>query len=79
MDKARSKSPLLFVAALVLLAVAIAVSVFVTPQPGEFPWGIHIVTIPGVCLAGIVIGWLMRDRQAAEESAREQIHAGKKD
>ena len=79
MKSSHPKSTLLVVIAMALLLVAIGVSVFVRPQPGEFPWGIHIVTIPGVCLAGVVIGWLMRDRQAAEDQARDQIKAEKKD
>jgi len=67
------KTIVLVVASLVLLAAAIAISVFITPVGEQFPWGIHIVTIPGVCLAGIVIGWVMRDRQAAEERAKAEI------
>lgn len=73
MSASGSKATGLVVAGLVLLAAAIAISVFITPVDGDFPWGIHIVTIPAVCLVGIVIGWVMRDKQAAEERARAEI------
>ncbi|MBE7490880.1 MAG: hypothetical protein HS108_03815 [Planctomycetes bacterium] len=63
----------LVTAGLALLGAAIAVSVFVTPVAGDFPWGIHIVTIPAVALVGVVIGWVMRDRQAAEEQAKAEV------
>lgn len=65
-------------AGLALLAAAIALVAFTRTGGGEFPWGIHLVTIPAVALAGLVIGWLMRDRQAAEDRARAEIEAQKK-
>jgi hypothetical protein len=45
-------------------------------EPGlwsNFNWGIHSITIPSVFLAGLIAGWLLRERKAAEERAREEI------
>lgn len=73
MSAKESKAVVLVIAGLVLLAAAIAISVFITPVGDDFPWGIHIVTIPATALVGVVIGWFMRDKQAAEERARAEI------
>jgi len=72
------RSVLLLVAGLVLLAAAIAVVVLGYGGSGDFPFGIHIITIPAVALLGLVAGWVMRDRQAAEERARAEIEARRK-
>ncbi|MBX3474069.1 MAG: hypothetical protein KF754_06765 [Planctomycetes bacterium] len=63
----------LVTAGLALVIVSVLVVVFAPGTTGEFPWGIHLVTIPGVCLLGVVIGWFMRDKQAAEDRARAEI------
>lgn len=39
----------------------------------NFNWGIHSITIPAVFLLGLIAGWLLRERKAAEERAREEI------
>jgi hypothetical protein len=39
----------------------------------NFNWGIHSITIPGVFLLGLIAGWLLRERKAAEERARDEI------
>lgn len=39
----------------------------------RFNWGIHSVTIPAVFLVGLIAGWWLRERKAAEERAREEI------
>lgn len=70
--KATSLAVKLVVLCLLLLAGSIVVVVLGSPA-GEFPWGIHLVTIPGVLLVGVVVGWTMRDRQAAEERARAEL------
>lgn len=64
---------ILFVASLVILGAAIAVVVLEMRDGEQFPWGTHIVTIPAVFLFGLVAGWVMRERQAAEERARAEI------
>lgn len=64
---------ILFVASLVILGAAIAVVVLEMRDGEQFPWGTHIVTIPAVFLFGLVAGWVMRERQAAEEKARAEI------
>lgn len=56
-----------------LLAAAIGVVVLEMRGGDEFPWGIHLITIPAVFLAGLIVGWVMRERQAAEERARAEI------
>lgn len=71
-------SGILVALAAALLAGAIGVVVVGYSAGGDFPWGIHIITIPAVALVGLIIGWLMRDRQAAEERARAEIEAKKK-
>jgi fluoride ion exporter CrcB/FEX len=73
-----AKHPKMLVGASVLLLAA-AVAVVVTEMRGgdEFPWGIHLVTIPAVFLVGLIVGWVMRERQAAEERAREEIERSK--
>ena len=45
-------------------------------EPGmwsNFNWGIHSITIPAVFLVGLIAGWLLRERKAAEERAREEV------
>ncbi|MCC6573276.1 MAG: hypothetical protein IT462_05735 [Planctomycetes bacterium] len=41
-----------------------------------FPWTIHAITIPATLLVGVVIGWFLRERKAAEDKAREEISKG---
>jgi len=43
----------------------------------NFNWGIHSITIPAVFLLGLIAGWLLRERKAAEERAREEIARSK--
>lgn len=43
----------------------------------DFNWGIHSITIPAVFLLGLIAGWLLRERKAAEERAREEISQSK--
>lgn len=64
---------ILFVASLAILGVATAVVVLEMRDGEEFPWGTHLVTIPAVFLFGLVAGWVMRERQAAEEKARAEM------
>lgn len=63
----------LTVVSLILLGAAIAVVVTEMRGGDEFPWGIHLITIPAVFLVGLIAGWVMRDRQAAEDRARDEI------
>ena len=63
----------LTVVSLILLGAAIAVVVTEMRGGDEFPWGIHLITIPAVFLVGLIEGWVMRDRQAAEDRARDEI------
>lgn len=67
------KGLILAAAGVVLLSASIAVAALAPAAAGAFPWGIHMVTIPGVALLGLVAGWFMRDKQAAEERARAEI------
>jgi hypothetical protein len=62
-----------------LLLLMAAIAVVVTEMRGgdEFPWGIHLVTIPAVFLVGLIVGWVMRERQAAEERAKAEIDRGR--
>lgn len=64
---------MILAAGVVLLLGAIAIIAIGRQGGAEFGWGIHIITIPAVALVGVVIGWMMRDRQAAEERALEEI------
>lgn len=66
----------LVIASVVLLVAAVAVVVTEMRGSDEFPWGIHLITIPAVFLVGIIFGWVMRERQAAEERAKQEIEAG---
>ena len=63
----------LTVVSLILLGAAIAVVVTEMRGGDEFPWGIYLITIPAVFLVGLIAGWVMRDRQAAEDRARDEI------
>jgi hypothetical protein len=38
-----------------------------------FPWTIHAITVPATFLAGLVAGWYLRERKAAEERARREL------
>jgi hypothetical protein len=67
----------LVVASVVILAAAVGVVVTEMRGNDEFPWGIHLITIPAVFLLGLIAGWVMRERQAAEERAREEIERTK--
>jgi fluoride ion exporter CrcB/FEX len=64
---------ILFVASLAILGVAIAVVVLEMREGEQFPWGTHLVTIPAVFLFGLVAGWALSQRQAAEEKARQEL------
>jgi F0F1-type ATP synthase assembly protein I len=64
---------LLVIASVLILAAAVAVVVTEMRGGDEFPWGIHLVTIPAVFLVGLIAGWVMRERQAAEERAKAEI------
>ncbi len=68
---------------LVLFSVAVLVAAIVVAWVGlddgrGFPWGTHLVTVPAVMLLGVIVGWWMRERQLAEERARDEI-ASKQD
>lgn len=76
MGDARKPVLVLLVISIVLLAAATAVVVTEMRGADEFPWGIHLVTIPAVFLLGLIAGWVMRERQAAEERARAEIEKG---
>ncbi|MCA8911133.1 MAG: hypothetical protein KDB82_05490 [Planctomycetes bacterium] len=74
MPNPENKQPMvLTVVSLILLGAAIAVVVTEMRGGDEFPWGIHLITIPAVFLVGLIAGWVMRDRQAAEDRARDEI------
>ncbi|MCB9895803.1 MAG: hypothetical protein H6839_15255 [Planctomycetes bacterium] len=69
-----AKGPVVLVAlSIALLAGAIAVVVTEMRGADEFPWGIHIITIPAVFIVGLIVGWVLRERQLAEEKARAEI------
>ncbi|MCA8915672.1 MAG: hypothetical protein KDB90_09695 [Planctomycetes bacterium] len=69
-----AKGPVVLVAvSIALLAGAIAVVVTEMRGADEFPWGIHMITIPAVFIVGLIVGWVMRERQLAEERARAEI------
>lgn len=65
----------LFFTSLVILGVAIAVVVLEMRDGEEFPWGTHLVTIPGVFIIGFVFGWVAYQRHVAEEKARQELKA----
>ena len=68
------KGPVILVAvSIALLGGAIAVVVTEMRGADEFPWGIHMITIPAVFIVGLIVGWVMRERQSAEERARAEI------
>ncbi len=76
MGDSRKPAMLLLVISIVLLAAATAVVVTEMRGSDQFPWGIHLITIPAVFLLGLIAGWVMRERQAAEEKARAEIEKG---
>ncbi len=63
-------------ATLVASIVVVAVGI---DQHRSFPWGTHMVTVTAVLLLGVIAGWWLRERQAAEDRAREEIDANRKD
>jgi type III secretory pathway component EscS len=63
-------------AGVVLMAGAVSLAVTQMREDDVFPWGIHLITIPAVFLLGLVAGWVMRERQAADERARAEIEGG---
>jgi F0F1-type ATP synthase assembly protein I len=65
----------LVIASVLILVAAVAVVVTEMRGSDEFPWGIHVITVPAVFLVGLIVGWVMRERQAAEERAREEVNA----
>ncbi|MCF6228843.1 MAG: hypothetical protein L3J82_09335 [Planctomycetes bacterium] len=67
------KPYILVVVSLLLLVVSIVVAVISSGVKDAFDWGTHIVTIPCVLLLGVVVGWMMRDKQAAEERAKTSV------
>lgn len=76
MGDSRKQAVILTVISVVLLAAATAVVVTEMRGADEFPWGIHLITIPAVFLVGLIVGWVMRERQAAEERARAEVDNG---
>lgn len=58
---------------LLLLLAAIVVQAIGLDAAQQFPWGIHLVTVPAVALIGVAVGWAVRDKQAADERARAEI------
>ncbi|MCB9935221.1 MAG: hypothetical protein H6840_05975 [Planctomycetes bacterium] len=76
MGNSRKQALILTVISVVLLVAATAVVVTEMRGADEFPWGIHLITIPAVFLLGLIAGWVMRERQAAEERARAEIEKG---
>jgi fluoride ion exporter CrcB/FEX len=69
---------LLGVCAATLIASIVVVAVGID-QGRSFPWGTHMVTVTAVLLLGVIAGWWMRERQVAEDRAREEINANRKD
>jgi uncharacterized membrane protein YdjX (TVP38/TMEM64 family) len=62
-------------AASVLTLLASIVVAFLGLDDGHtFPWGTHLVTVSAVLLLGVVAGWWLRDRQLAEDQAREEAN-----
>ncbi|MEE9311768.1 MAG: hypothetical protein V3V10_05075 [Planctomycetota bacterium] len=79
-DMPADKKPYMLVAvSLLLLVVAIVVAVISSGVKDAFDWGTHIVTIPCVLLLGVVVGWMMRDKQAAEERAKAAVGSNDED
>jgi len=76
MTDGRKQAVILAVISVVLLAAATAVVVTEMRGADEFPWGIHLITIPAVFLVGLIVGWVMRERMAAEERARSEVDGG---
>lgn len=76
MGDSRKLAVILTVISVVLLVAATAVVVTEMRGADEFPWGIHLITIPAVFLVGLIVGWVMRERQAAEERARAEVDNG---
>ncbi|MDC1141928.1 hypothetical protein OAU50_02450 [Planctomycetota bacterium] len=77
---ATDKKPIvLVVLSMVMLGVALVAVLTDLGENDPFPWGTHIVTIPVVLLVGVVIGWMMRDKQAAEERAEAGIESDDED
>jgi fluoride ion exporter CrcB/FEX len=69
---------LLGVCAASLIASIVVVAVGFD-QGRSFPWGTHMVTVTAVLLLGVIAGWWLRERQVAEDRAREEINANRKD
>jgi fluoride ion exporter CrcB/FEX len=65
-----------FAATLIASIVVVAVRI---DQGRSFPWGTHMVTVTAVLLLGVIAGWWLRERQVAEDRAREEINANRKD
>jgi fluoride ion exporter CrcB/FEX len=73
-QSANSKMPFVILGAgLLLLVAAIVVQAIGLDAAQQFPWGIHLVTVPAVALIGVAVGWAVRDKQAADERARAEI------
>lgn len=70
-----TKRMLLLLVGLSLALIAGSIAVVVTEMRGDdsFPWGIHLITIPAVFIVGLIAGWVMRERQLADERARAEI------
>ncbi|MBX3460391.1 MAG: hypothetical protein KF696_10590 [Planctomycetes bacterium] len=64
---------ILLLLSVVILVAAIIFAAIALDDGRGFPWGTHLVTVPAVALLGVVVGWWLRDRQAAEEEARREI------
>lgn len=53
-----------------------SLALLASEEPGTFDgfdWGIHAITIPGVLLLGVAIGWSLRERKVAADEARAEI------
>lgn len=44
----------------------------------NFNLGIHLVSIPATVAIGVLIGWMLRDRKAANDEAQREIDAEQK-
>lgn len=67
---------LLGLSAVTLIASIVVVAIGID-QGRAFPWGTHMVTVTAVLLLGVIAGWWLRERQAAEDRAREEIDSNR--
>lgn len=62
----------LVILSVILLAASVVIAWIGLDDGRGFPWGTHLVTVSAVLLFGVVIGWWLRERQLAEERARDE-------